>query len=130
MERLKELELLYVEDDHETREFVSAILRRRFKNIHTAENGQVGLELFRKHKFPLVITDIKMPVMNGVEMIKHIRQDQNVSPLVVVTTAHRERELHSPLADIHLFKPIDVYQLLEKTLELLKARENRRAACS
>ena len=114
MERLKELELLYVEDDTETREFVSAILRRRFKTIHTAENGKIGLELFKKHKFPLIITDIKMPVMSGVEMIEQIRKDQSVSPLVVVTTAHRERELHSPLADIHLFKPIDVYELLQR----------------
>ena len=122
MERLKELELLYVEDDNETREFVSAILKRRFKTIHTAENGKVGLELFQKHKFPLVITDIKMPIMNGVEMIKQIRQDESVSPLVVVTTAHREKELHSPLADIHLFKPIDVYELLDRTLALLDQR--------
>ena len=127
MERLKELELLYVEDDTETREFVTAILKRRFKNIHTAENGKIGLELFRKYKFPLVITDIKMPVMNGVEMIEHIRQDLSVSPLVVVTTAHREHELQSPLADIHLFKPIDVYQLLDTTLKLLEQRENARA---
>ncbi len=120
MERLKELELLYVEDDCETREFISAILKRRFKNIHTAENGKVGLELFKKHRFPLVITDIKMPVMNGVEMIEHIRnEDPASSPLVVVTTAHREQELHSPLADVHLFKPIDVYQLLDTTLQLL-----------
>lgn len=123
MEKLKEIELLYVEDDTETREFVSMILRRRFKTIHTAENGQIGLELFKKHKFPLVITDIKMPVMNGVEMIEQIRQDTSVTPLVVVTTAHREQELHSPLADMHVFKPIDVYQLLEKTLELLNQRD-------
>ena len=123
MERLKELELLYVEDDNETREFVSSILRRRFKNIHTAENGKIGLELFQKYKFPLVITDIKMPVMNGVEMIEQIRKDSSVSPLVVVTTAHREEELHSPLADIHLFKPIDVYELLDTTLSLLDRRD-------
>lgn len=123
MDRLKELDLLYVEDDTETREFVTAILKRRFKNIHIAENGKAGLELFKKYKVPLVITDIKMPIMNGVEMIEHIRKDPHVDPLVVVTTAHREQELHSPLADIHLFKPIDIYELLNTTLTLLDRRD-------
>lgn len=119
MDRLKEVELLYVEDDDETREFVATILKRRFKSIHTAENGQAGLELFEQYKFPLIITDIKMPVMNGVEMIRRIREDTTAAPLVMVTTAHKEQELHSPLADIHLFKPIDMNQLLETAQNLL-----------
>ena len=99
MDRLKDVELLYVEDDDETREFV--------------------LELFEQYKFPLIITDIKMPIMNGVEMIRRIREDTTVSPLVMVTTAHKEQELHSPLADIHLFKPIDMNHLLETAQDLL-----------
>lgn len=119
MRTFEDIDLLYVEDDPETRMSVSTMLKRRFKNIHVAENGQVGLEMYKKYKSSLIITDIKMPVMSGVEMIEHIRQDASGDPLVMVVTAHRESDLHSKLADVHLFKPIDLYQLLQTAKDLL-----------
>jgi CheY-like chemotaxis protein len=124
MEELKLIDLLYVEDDDETREFVTAILKRRVKSVFTAENGQKGLELYNIHRMPMIITDIKMPVMNGVEMIKRIKPDKTNGPIVLVTTAHKEQELHSALADVHLFKPLDIDSLLETMLSLLLTRKS------
>jgi len=123
MEGLREIDLLYVEDDDETREFVATILKRRVRTIYTAENGQKGLELYNIHKVPMIITDIKMPIMNGVEMIKHIKPDKGNGPIVLVTTAHKEHELHSTLADVHLFKPLDINTLLEAMQSLLASRK-------
>ena len=67
-EILRELTLLYVEDEEEIREQLSRFLRRRVGTLYTAANGKEGLEMFRQHQPDLVITDIEMPIMNGLEM--------------------------------------------------------------
>jgi diguanylate cyclase (GGDEF)-like protein/PAS domain S-box-containing protein len=113
---LKELTLLYVEDDDDIREELARYLRRRAGNLWTAVNGQEGLELFRQHRPDVVVTDIMMPVMDGLRMAVEIKAIDYDTP-VVVTTAFNDYDLLLKAIDAgidkYVLKPIDVESLLE-----------------
>ncbi|MGD9787236.1 MAG: putative bifunctional diguanylate cyclase/phosphodiesterase [Sulfuricellaceae bacterium] len=113
---LKELTLLYVEDDDDIREELARYLRRRSGNLWTAVNGQEGLELFRQHRPDVVVTDIMMPVMDGLRMAVEIKAIDYDTP-VVVTTAFNDYDLLLKAIDAgidkYVLKPIDVESLLE-----------------
>jgi PAS domain S-box-containing protein len=111
----RELKLLYVEDNPDSREMTSLILEDFFDEIVVAVDGQEGLEKFRKGAFDLIITDINMPVMNGLEMIERIRAEDSEIPIIVLS-AHNEEEFFIQSitlgVDGYLLKPIDLDQLI------------------
>ncbi|MCD8491339.1 MAG: response regulator [Geovibrio sp.] len=85
------LTVLYVEDDLYVRESLLRLLRRRFSNVIEARDGREGLEMHRLHNPDFVITDIQMPVMDGLEMCEKIMQEKPDAK-VIVTTAFNDRE--------------------------------------
>ena len=87
----KTLQLLYVEDNLEVRENTVDFLKIFFENITLCTQGQEGLEAFKKAHFDLIITDINMPVMNGLEMIQKIKKVNPNIP-VFVLSAHDDAE--------------------------------------
>jgi len=94
---LKSINILYVEDEDTIRGIIATILAKFTKNVVSAVNGLDGLELFKKHnlnkdskfKIDLIITDINMPKMNGLEMIEEIEKFDSDVP-TVITTAHND----------------------------------------
>jgi len=83
------ISILVVEDEEQARGTVSRMLTQRFPGIklYSAENGRIGLELYRRHLPELIITDIKMPQMNGIEFARTIHKvDPTVS--IIVMSAH------------------------------------------
>ena len=84
-----DLSVLYVEDEHATRDEITVFLKRRVREVLVARNGEEGLSLFREHRPELVITDIRMPVMDGLEMARAIRRSQP-DVQIIVTTAHSD----------------------------------------
>lgn len=80
-----DISLLYVEDEQVTREQISRILQRIVTNLHVAENGQKGLELYQEQRPDIVLSDIMMPVMNGLEMARRIRELDRDSQLIMLT---------------------------------------------
>lgn len=111
----KKLSILYVEDDESTREEISFFLKKVCGNVTTAENGAEGLEAFRKENFDMIITDIQMPVMNGLDMVKEIRKTDQKIP-IAVTTAFSDSDFLiksiSSGVDKYILKPIDMMELL------------------
>jgi len=112
----KNKKLLYVEDNQEARETTKLILEEFFDNIVVAIDGQDGYEKFRNNDIDLIITDINMPKLNGLEMISKVRDiDNNVS--VLILSAHNEPEfLNYSIQlniDSYLLKPIDIDLFLE-----------------
>ena len=78
----KDISILYVEDDKMMRENVTNYLQLIFDDVQSAEDGEKGLELYTQRAYDIVITDIQMPRMNGLEMIakiKKISPQQNVN---------------------------------------------------
>ena len=121
---LSKLQILYAEDIDMIRDQLATILERRVGRVITAENGLVGVERFKEFNIDMVITDIRMPIMDGLTMIAEIRNiDDNVP--IIVTTAHNDEEFFIKSIDLnidaYLLKPINPNQL-EKTINKLALR--------
>ncbi len=116
IDRVKHLKILYVEDNPEVKKQTLKILDELFEDISTAENGLEGLNIFKNNNIDLIFTDINMPIMDGIDMIKHIRDIKNEVP-VIVFTAHNEKNIVSNITKYKLlkciFKPIDIDELFE-----------------
>ena len=114
---LKKLNLLYVEDEEAIREPFKSMIERHFKQVYIAKNGEEGLELFRNNDIDIVISDIKMPKMTGIEMAKEIK---NINPDVpiIFTTAFGDREYLKEAielgADGYIIKPVDRNKLFAR----------------
>jgi YesN/AraC family two-component response regulator len=74
--------LLLVEDEPNARDMLKAMLARNYPGlrVYAAENGADGLDLFREHHPEIVVTDISMPVMNGIQMTREIRRSYRRRP--------------------------------------------------
>ena len=81
--------LLYVEDDIELAQTFITYLSKIFNEVVYAQNGSDGLELYKDNEFELVITDIQMPIMSGMEMSKNILQLHREQKIIVLS-AHEE----------------------------------------
>jgi len=117
--RYSDKSLLYVEDEKPTRRIFARLLRKFFKVVYEAENGQEGLRLFKEHTPDAVITDLVMPVMTGDEMIKLIRAESSSTP-ILVTTAFSERINDLPDVEAIISKPImhdDIIKILDRLFE-------------
>lgn len=112
----KDLNILYVEDDDEVRQGTFNYLKKFFKDIKLAGDGQSGLEYYKKEKFDIIITDINMPKMNGLEMaenIKKINPNQNI--LIISAYAVINNFITSIKLGIdgYILKPVDYDQMNE-----------------
>ncbi|HBD8918129.1 TPA: response regulator transcription factor [Campylobacter jejuni] len=117
----KELIILVVEDEIKTRESLINILSERFSKVIGAQNGDEGLKKFKKFKPDLVITDIAMPIMDGLDMTREIKEISDDVPIVVLSAySEKERLLRSIDIGIdkYLIKPVDIEELF-KVLDCL-----------
>lgn len=105
MERLKNSTILYIEDDEITRENISTYLKRKCKELFVACDGKDGLEKFEIHNPDIIITDIEMPNLNGLDMAKKIRK-QSSSTQIIITTAYTSQEYLLEAVNLHLIKYI------------------------
>jgi len=110
----KDIKLLYVEDDEDIRAVYTRFLERRLNNVFVATNGQEGYEYYLKYQPDLIITDIKMPLMTGLEMSSMIR-DKNREIPIIITSAHNDNSFFQEAINIgvnmFLLKPVDFTQL-------------------
>jgi CheY-like chemotaxis protein len=123
--KVLDLSILYVEDDDDTREGVSDSLKMRIRELDLAKDGREGLEAFKNKKYNIVITDIKMPVMNGLEMSREIKAIDKKTP-IIITTAYNDTDLLIECIDVgvnqFVLKPIVMNKLMDsirKCMELL-----------
>ena len=115
------MNILYVEDDDKVRQTILDLLSAIFPSVTTAKNGEEGLEAFINGQFELVISDINMPKMNGIEMVRRIKElneDQNI----IMISGHNESEYLLEL--IHLgisrfiIKPLQTDEFLTVLLKV------------
>ncbi|MFC2074120.1 response regulator transcription factor [Campylobacterota bacterium] len=110
-----ELSLLYVEDDDSLRDETAKLFRHLFQNVETAENGQIALNMLLETDYDLIVTDINMPIMDGVKLCQHIREHRPELP-VLITSAHDESNYLLELIDIgidkFILKPLNMSKLI------------------
>lgn len=80
------LKILLVEDDSAMRLGIAGVLRGAGHEVIEAENGKVGLEKYNSSQPQIIITDLMMPVLSGLDMISGIRQNDSSTPIIIITS--------------------------------------------
>ena len=116
-----DITVLFVEDEELLRAIFERILDKMVQRLYIAENGKSGLEAYSKYHPDLIITDIMMPVMDGLEMVQKIRERDNTVKLVILS-AYGEAEYFMDAIEIgvnsFLLKPIETKKLTSLVEEL------------
>lgn len=120
----KDLKLLLVEDFDDTRLFMRLELEEQGFIVFEAENGRVAVETATREKPDVILMDLTLPLMDGFEATKLIRQNEQLKNVpVIAVTAHQEDDFRSDAKasgfDAYVTKPIDVNWLKELIAKLL-----------
>lgn len=130
-ESAKNYSVLYVEDDDKTRRSMEEILKLVFGHVYAAQNGQEGLEIFKHSRPNLIISDISMPLMNGIEMVKNIREINQNIPIILFTAFSDKEYLLESInlgIDRYINKPLDKEIFFDSLSIVLKKLDNERLA--
>ncbi|PXY46251.1 hybrid sensor histidine kinase/response regulator transcription factor [Flavobacterium hydrophilum] len=119
--------ILIVEDNVELRNYLKNELKKEYK-VLVAENGQVGLELALQKLPDLILTDVIMPVMSGLELCKNIKADLKTShiPLMMLSAKALIKDKLEGIdsgADMYLSKPFDMAILRSSLVQLINSRQ-------
>ncbi|MGV0027353.1 response regulator [Phormidesmis priestleyi] len=122
-------QILVVDDNADLRSYVSGILRQQGYHIWTARNGAEGFEAAQTHRPHLIVTDLMMPIVSGLDMIRLIRDDETLkgTPIVLLTAkADEDTRIEGAErgADAYLSKPFNDRELLAEVRNLLALKEN------
>ncbi|MEM9006707.1 MAG: response regulator [Cyanobacteria bacterium P01_F01_bin.86] len=123
--------ILVVDDNSDLRAYISNVLQRQDYQVRTAHHAEAALEMMQTHTPDLILTDLMMPGMSGVELLQHIRQDDRLRSIpVVLLTAKVDDETRiegvEQGADAYLGKPFNDRELLAEVRNLLALKANER----
>jgi len=128
LENLKNYTVLYAEDEKGTRENIAELLKMMFGKVYVAENGDDAYELYLKHMPDLVITDIKMPGLDGIELAKEIRKISSSTQIIVIS-AYTDVEYMLSAVELSLIryivKPLTETKLSRALEIFLKNKEKK-----
>ena len=124
-------QVLVVDDNPDLRAYVSSVLQRQGYKVRTAEQGAAGLDLANRYRPDLIVTDLMMPGVSGLEMIERIRKDADLqgTPIILLTAkVDDETRLEGVEqgADAYLSKPFNDRELLAEVRNLLALKANER----
>jgi CheY-like chemotaxis protein len=116
--------VLVIDDDDEVRDFLVRLLKRRGYSVTGARNGEVGLASLETESFALVITDIVMPDMEGLETIKRMRRGNPALPIIAISGGGSSQIDYLNFArkfgaNAVLAKPFDPAALLDLATQLV-----------
>jgi two-component system chemotaxis response regulator CheY len=120
-----ELHCLVVEDSQMMRQLlVFALSRIKQLKVTEADDGVDGLKKLAQSRFDIIVTDINMPIMDGLKLVKRVRTDpiHKDVPIVIITTESAEEDRQRALslgANAYITKPIQAPQVIAKVKELL-----------
>jgi CheY-like chemotaxis protein len=122
---MKHMRILFAEDDDLQRDELSVFLRKRVKKVYSVKNGFEAIEKYKLLKPDIILTDLRMPKVDGLELVKRIREVDRITPIIVIT-AMNDKETILKSLDLgitnYVVKPLDVEELvsiIEKASETL-----------
>lgn len=122
---LKNLNVLIVEDEPCTLDLMIDVMKDEFACVISAKNGDEGLKKFKKYSPDLVISDIAMPILDGLSMAEQIKLISKNTPIIILS-AHSEKERLLQAIDIsidkYIIKPIDIDELIETLKSLVTSK--------
>ncbi len=126
LQYIKMLKVLYLEDDENTREVVRYFLKDKVEELYVGFDGEEGLKLYEQYSPDLIITDIQMPNMTGIEMSKIIREKNIDIPIIVITAFNDSDSLLEAInigITNYINKPLD-FEILINTLAKISKNLN------
>ena len=128
--------ILYIEDDELTRDYMTQLLKETCTNLLITSDGESGLVMFKKHHVDLIITDLKMPKLGGLELIEKIRNIKHINsdvPTIIISAYEDTKILRSSIkfaVQDFILKPIVFSQLIQAIdkikIKSLKAKPAKR----
>ncbi|MBD8837661.1 MULTISPECIES: response regulator transcription factor [unclassified Paenibacillus] len=119
---MQNIRVLIADDDKEIRDLIRKYLEREMYTVDTAADGEQALQLFQQHKYNMVILDLMMPQMDGMEACRRIRSISNV-PIMMVTAKDHETDKIIGLgigADDYITKPFSIHELVARIKALMR----------
>ncbi len=126
MSKTEEVSVLVIDDDPDIRHALGLMLRTNGFGVSLAENGAEGLSRLQQHGADIVLTDMTLPGLSGVEVIRQVRERDPATWIIAMSggmTASRWTTLHRATqagADICLDKPFDPGELLEAVAGMMR----------
>lgn len=128
---LSELRILIVDDEPQMCEMISMILKKYCKEIYTADDGIGGLASYLEKQPDILITDIGMPNMNGLDLSRNVRSYSTEIPIIVQTAFADQEKLLESIdigVDQYIKKPLSVDLVLNAVLKMAHVLENKKMA--
>lgn len=125
LDKLQTLKVLYAEDEEGIRKNIADSLRYYVKEVFETSNGDEAYRIYQDKASDIILSDIHMPILNGIELVKKIREQDRKTPIIMIT-AHIDKKYLMDAVELHmekyLVKPIDLdilLQTLEKCVSIL-----------
>lgn len=128
-DKIKNMTILYAEDELGIRKNIADSLNYYCKEVLEAGDGQEAYEIYKEKEPDIILSDIHMPNVNGIEFVKKVRKDNRDIPIVMIT-AHTDKEYLLEAVELHMekyiVKPVDIdelFETLEKCVEVLDSNK-------
>lgn len=122
--------VLYIEDEHTIRQYITSFLERYCKEVYACNSAEEGLVLYTKHKPDILLLDINLGGMSGVELATHIRKS-DTKTRILISTAYTDKDFMLQAIELgltrYLVKPMtndDIVRALEKCWQELETHHN------
>jgi DNA-binding response OmpR family regulator len=127
-QKMRSYTVLYVEDDVEVRHYISQFLERYCQKVYACESSEEGMELYKKYKPNILLLDINLPGMSGIDFATKVRIHDKKTP-ILISTAYTDKAFMLRAIELqltrYLVKPMtseDLFNAFEKCLEALEER--------
>ena len=128
-EQSKDLSIIFAEDEEELRDSLTRILKKFFKDVYSVKHGQEAIEQFKKNPTDIILTDLNMPIMSGLELIQLIHKTE-IDPKIIVLTAFNDARMLEKLINLgidnFISKPMDKQLLINALYKCSIAINDRR----
>ncbi|MBQ7937224.1 MAG: response regulator transcription factor [Oscillospiraceae bacterium] len=117
------LKILIAEDDRELRQLFSHVLGRQGYTVFGVSNGKEALDAMDEEYYDMIISDIMMPVMDGYELVRQLRESGNTTPVLMITAKDAFDDMRMGFqsgVDDYMVKPVNINEMVLRVQALLR----------